>query len=332
MKCKNCKKIFRGDYCLRCSVRCLKCGNIISKDEAISSEDVWFCRDCEPEQATYRDFSNKIVGEIDENMPVTFGLEIELLTGTYSKDLSRKLPLACGVGEDGSIHYNDDNVVDLEITTPPLAGQQGLEYLENVCYILADNDCFVNSSCGLHLHLGVGDWETSKIIRLLSLYFIFEDLLFAIQPPSRQDNQYCRPVCSKYSLYDIKKCRELEKLEALWLKTNDKEEIEMRKKRKYDDSRYCGINLHCLLYNKKTLEVRHHAGTIDYTKMLNWIKINQAFVRFALSNYDLPENHTIGLKNKLDLFKRKITDDKDLIDYIKARLIKFNRNNYEGEE
>ncbi|KAI1352401.1 putative amidoligase enzyme-domain-containing protein [Xylaria sp. FL0043] len=56
--------------------------------------------------------------------------------------------------------------------------------------------CIVDVSCGLHVHVGLGEERLSleQIRRIASLSYAAEPLLFTLHDPVRKVNRYCRPL------------------------------------------------------------------------------------------------------------------------------------------
>ncbi|KAI0817089.1 putative amidoligase enzyme-domain-containing protein [Xylaria sp. FL0064] len=56
--------------------------------------------------------------------------------------------------------------------------------------------CIVDVSCGLHVHVGLGEERLSleQIRRIASLSYAVEPLLFTLHDPVRRVNNYCRPL------------------------------------------------------------------------------------------------------------------------------------------
>ncbi|KAI1272926.1 putative amidoligase enzyme-domain-containing protein [Xylaria sp. FL0933] len=56
--------------------------------------------------------------------------------------------------------------------------------------------CIVDVSCGLHVHVGLGEERLSleQIRRIASLSYAAEPLLFTLHDPARKVNSYCRPL------------------------------------------------------------------------------------------------------------------------------------------
>lgn len=93
----------------------------------------------------------------------------------------------------------------------------------------------VNRSCGLHVHLDQRGQTEQQVERRAKIMDAWLCALQELVPSSRRDNSYCRFGTS-------------------W------------------KDRYHAVNL-CSFSAHRTLEVRLHSGTTDYTKILAWVRL-----------------------------------------------------------
>lgn len=111
---------------------------------------------------------------------------------------------------------------------------------------------------------------------LLYLYTAYGDVFLAMLPKSRrQHNAFCQRLSMSFAPNQIEMIDTYSELEALWYKTKSLMDTATRKGRKYDDSRYYGINLHSLFAKYGTIEIRMHAATLDPDKAIYWIALHQ---------------------------------------------------------
>jgi hypothetical protein len=112
------------------------------------------------------------------------------------------------------------------------------EVLNKVCTVLDEHGAYVNSTCGLHVHL---DARKSNQKLMFSNLVNSQKLLYSMCPKSRYDNSYCAPNESGTDMYEY-------------------------------GGRYWGINPGS--YQKhKTIEVRLHSGSVNADKIIHWIYI-----------------------------------------------------------
>lgn len=93
----------------------------------------------------------------------------------------------------------------------------------------------VNRSCGLHVHLDQRGQTEAQVEKRAKIMDAWLSALQELVPASRRENSYCRFGTS-------------------W------------------KDRYRAVNL-CAFSAHKTLEVRLHSGTTDYTKILAWVRL-----------------------------------------------------------
>lgn len=185
----------------------------------------------------------------DNKMPTNdekhIGVELEFLSKIDRERLALRL-LEKGkawlsdyinLGTDGSINTNNKYPYGIEARV--LAEQSKIQQvIKEFCEALGD-DVTVNSSCGLHVHL---DMRTRDVHKSFWNLVTCQKLLFEMQPQSRRKNSYCTKTIGKNM-------------------TNGRA-----------SSRYKAINKNSW-FERRTLEVRLHAGTTNYEKINNFISL-----------------------------------------------------------
>lgn len=171
-------------------------------------------------------------------------VEIECFGPISRTDLGIELANA-GLGKyielksDGSISPGEGRSHAYELAVLAPASVFG-EVITKTCEILSQEDCRVNKSCGLHVHL---DTRGLNAGRMFSNLVSAQSMLYKMQPISRRDNRFCEPTPSKNL------------------------DVEIRK-----GKRYLGINP--MSYRRhNTIEVRLHSGTVDAKKILNFVRL-----------------------------------------------------------
>jgi hypothetical protein len=115
--------------------------------------------------------------------------------------------------------------------------------------------------------------DTHHLRHLWALYIAFEDVLLSLLPPSRRSNYYCKALRRYFHAQEILECPTREKLEAIWYRARDSEEVQKLKIIKSHDSRYIGLNLHSL-FHANHAEIRYHSGTVNAEKILQWVNLH----------------------------------------------------------
>jgi putative amidoligase enzyme len=299
-----------------------------------------------------------------EGHKYSFGIELECSRLYLPEHLSNNLNILCV--RDGSIS-NDNNGDERggpEIVTGVLVGDTGLQQLQLICNE-ASRRGDINKSCGVHIHVGGASFNNAFIVFAYKLGLILEEDLFAMLPPSRRKNEFCRNLPKVSLLFEnIKGKEDLEirvdnyHAEIFKLMAGEGPSAKLNKnmnhprgsKVGYNHShpRYSHINFVPAMFNTReskdptktmTLEFRAHSATTNFTKIKNWLKICMAFVYFA-------DNHQQDIINgfvKINGSKEPINLDSiikvafpnnnnSLIDYINKRKEIFSDVNKEKSQ
>jgi hypothetical protein len=209
---------------------------------------------------------------------ITFGVEIEV-TRLISQDAIAQALQAAGIAAavEGYNHVTKrhwkvvtDGSCGYEVVSPILSGEKGLCELRKVCETLTRIGCKVNKHCGLHVHLGADFLGVGRVRNFVKRYMANEANLDAIQPRARRGskNRFCLPISETMRTHLIDNCHVIDDMVGL------------------QTTRYCKVNLQS--YRKYgTVEIRHHAGTTNATRIENWVRFLIGFATTAT-----PENAT----------------------------------------
>lgn len=206
----------------------------------------------------------------------TFGIEIEcvLPAGRNHADLASAIR-AAGV-ECHAEFYNhttrghwkivsDASVTGgfgAEIVSPVLIGPEGITALRKVCNVLTQFGCAVNQTCGFHVHVGVRDQGVEFFQRLIKTYAHFELSIDTVMPRSRRasNNHYCQSI--RQVAERAKAATTIAQVLSAF------------------HGRYWKLNPHSF-HVHGTVEFRHHSGTVEADKAVNWALLCLAIVHRA---------------------------------------------------
>jgi len=177
------------------------------------------------------------------------GLEIRSGGGHSMTDWTLK--------SDCSIH-NTGGTDGLELVSPPLSGDDGIEQVRKALAALASVGARINRTCGLHVHHEARDLGANGIARLVRSWFEHQRLIDWLVQPSRRgdaDNTYCHAWRENLVVAVEQAARRGEVFTGA--------------------GRYTALNL-CSFPAYGTVEVRQHGGTLDFIKIEAWIKLGQA--------------------------------------------------------
>lgn len=128
-----------------------------------------------------------------------------------------------------------------ELVSPVLEGEAGLNQIKTVCEVLDRHNAKVAITCGLHVHHDARDLDAEKIKKVVKIYKRIEKRVDEFMPKSRRAgrNRYCGTVLD--APVDVVAAR-----------------------------RYVKVNL-TAFQRHGTVEFRHHSGTVDAAKIINWV-------------------------------------------------------------
>ena len=215
-----------------------------------------------------------IAPAIDYTFNRNFGIEIEAYNCTRER-LARELTAAgINVQVEGYNHTDHTDhwklVTDsslsgnntFELVSPILHGEQGLEELEKVCWVLDLCNAKVNDTCGLHVHMDAAEFDLATWKNLILTYKRLEGVIDNFMPHSRRNNHYCKALTA-ITENSIKHARNIGELRAAFF-----------------HNRYHKVNLEAYARHR-TVEFRQHGGSTNFTKMSAWIHFLSKMITFA---------------------------------------------------
>jgi hypothetical protein len=269
----------------------------------------------------------------------TFGCEIEIAQGFLPYHLQCRHGVV--ICRDGSIDGGP------ELVTIPLQGAKGLSTLKSLSKALETRGS-VNISCAFHVHLGNIPTDRLYISALFLLCYKLQDELFTMFPGYKTNpdgikrknynqklprlgvhplidkskegvEQYVRDVCTKLFVFlgDDKVTPDM---------YNNRRVRKHPESRKWErHARYYWANLMNMFYStRNTVEFRLHGPTTNFQKMVNWLLICNAIVRYAQFNAKtiISQSVTkkISVKEVLSYYKKHFDDETGsmLSDYLTA--------------
>jgi hypothetical protein len=187
--------------------------------------------------------------------------------------------------EDSSIGSDEG----FEICTAPANGDLFLDQIKEICTALEVGGAEVRATCGYHVHVSAKDMDYWDLRKLILLYSKIESTLFRMIPASRRTSDYCLPCAQDY-LHGLLKDKDAKN--RIISNTYRIESVDGKDRRdhllharrcKYMSVRYNALNLHSWFF-RGTVECRLAAGTVKYTKVVNWAMLWAAILDFAYAN------------------------------------------------
>lgn len=233
---------------------------------------------------------------------ITFGVEIECsVLRKQVRDSFERTGVAYeyeGYNHvDRRTHYKfvtDSSVTGdspIECVSPILTGNAGMASLKKCVSALNEAGATVNSSCGLHVHIGAQDLSEAEYANVFNNYYYLQDIINTFMAPSRRNSRWARPLSP-----DVTRSRSMYEVRCA-----------------LDHDRYKAVNP--MSYDRhKTIEFRQHGGSVNYKKISMWATFCAKLVVWSK-------------KNRLTDSVASIDDIKFLTDvekaYFKARVSEF---------
>ena len=163
---------------------------------------------------------------------------------------------------DGSLRDNKGD--DIELVSPIIQTKTQEDQLKEILRCIREDGGSVNKSCGLHVHMDISDLSFRDIRTIVYKYNQFEEEIDKFMPKSRRkgNHSYCLPTNQVY----------------------DKIHKRLRDCGAFDEGdfeKYRKINLG-KMDTTQTMEFRHHSGTLNFTKIINWVRFLDQFITNAL--------------------------------------------------
>ena len=309
-----CERCYDDNY-----FQCEGCENHYHNDEYGGDG---YCRHCAADnKPTVCPDNSRYMAKSRRDLPV--GIEIEAEGGDY-RDVYHELA-DDGFGVQGDASLDEDGI---EIQVPASNGGNTERLVTQACESLADSGFYITKRCGLHVHIEYPS-RMKTIKRLMLMVYACEPVLYAVNPASRRDNNFCQPLNRAFSVHEIirTQARDMDRL-FYSKKHPDLTETKVRnfKRFKWNECRYFGFNLHSLFY-RGTVEFRYHSGTISPDKIIRWVDLLKAILLYVRFSYNQDEVFRIieqpGVLGKIRQMRNLLGLDEPLVDYFVNRYIKF---------
>lgn len=207
--------------------------------------------------------------------PRSVGIELELIGASDWAPLSAFAARhGASIRHDGSISSGDAGG---ELVSPPAIGDAVESMITDMASALASAYAKTDDSCGLHIHVSVGQNPEHTIPRLLALWHMVEGVVFERYAPDRTDNEYCQPIASSlHQVYKYVFSGELPETSLSSLTVGDYR----------PDDRYAALNV--LAYNcHKTVEFRLFSPVKTSEGLLERIRVVSRLTSIAARKVDI---------------------------------------------
>lgn len=224
-----------------------------------------------------RNSINTILYNYVNEMPYTFGLEFETSAGYIPEDELYRV---------GLIPLRDGSITGLEYSTIVLKGNEGLNTLQEQIKVLKEYTIF-DKECSLHIHFGNFRLTEEILLRLNNL-FASSDIEYYVVPWAFYTDKYKangKNYCAKNKSHlSFNKLYSTLVGRPYYGSLFQPHPSDISGDRKWNiTTRYKALNLiNALCYNNaKTAEFRFLRPTYNFDKILVWIFVLGAYIKYA---------------------------------------------------
>ncbi len=284
----------------------------------------------ERKKILYRDYNMKI-GEDAKTYgkfltDITYGAELECSVGACPDFVQNRHGLvSC---RDGSLEGGPEWV------TVPMSGAKGIQNLIELGKELRKRN-EIDIRCAYHIHIGNLPTERVYLVALYMLSYTIQDEVFKmfpgykLQPEGIKRKNYCQKL-KKMSIYSLKDSTKegydqfvnsvYEKIyeflsdgHAADLSVNRRQQRHPIEAKFNRSSRYFWQNFQNLLFSPRvTTEMRMSSPTLNPQRLINWLMISNAIVKYAEYNMKkIIMGERITFKDVLNVYKDHWKGDKD---------------------
>ena len=226
----------------------------------------------------------------------------------------RLVGVECEVEELYSIEYGDiipnwkatsDGSLEdggIEFVSRPLNGDTLYNSIDSMTNFLRGTSAMLTKRCGLHVHVNALDTYWQELKCILYVARKIEPMLFAMQPKSRRQSNWCKPMELSKGMIDSIHSND-DFIESWY--SNGSANTD-----KYNDTRYHGLNMHARVY-LGTIEFRYHTGSMNARKIKCWTEICTSIVDAGIYLSSFYRKKSRELSHKQREIKKIFTSNTD---------------------
>ncbi|SFS05873.1 amidoligase family protein [Anaeromicropila populeti] len=184
-----------------------------------------------------------------------------------------------------TFHAGDDYKTEV---VSPILTYEDMETLQELVRKLRKGGGIINSSCGIHIHIGAEKFKPQTLRNIVNIIASKEDILYkALQiDPARL--QYCKKTNEKLlETINRRKPTTMKQLKEIWYA-----EDPYNTSRHYNETRYHGLNLHAT-FTKGTVEFRLFNSTLHAGEIKAYIQFCLAVTHQALTQKKATPRKTV---------------------------------------
>lgn len=204
-----------------------------------------------------------------------------------------------------------------EVCTFPANGDAFLNQIQTITEVLNSQRAYVNSTCGMHIHVDASDYTAKDVCNFMKVYCLIENAIFSTLPKSRRNNTYCKRITLQKDTLNFLFTKGVKSSSAATLAAYDRNnyshrQLEELKRCKKPGSRYKAVNLSSWFY-QGTIEFRMFSGTTCSQKIINWCSFWANLLSLVKNTLNTPQKiydfldfdkpNSLGVSRRLSHFE-----------------------------
>ena len=187
--------------------------------------------------------------------------------------------IKCQRRSDGQKRDSFDGDYAVELVTP-ICRYEDIETLQQLVRALRKSGGFVNSSCGIHVHVDGAEHTPKSIRNIINIVASKNDLLYKALQINDERQNYCKKLDEKLiEQMNRYKPTDMGRIEDIWYGCLSGG-YENRTSH-YNDSRYHYLNLHSFFHGNGTIEFRGYNSTMHAGKVKTAVQLSLAMCHQA---------------------------------------------------
>lgn len=179
----------------------------------------------------------------------------------------------------GGVIMDAPKTYAVELVTPILTYENDIQLLQELIRVLRKAGGFVNSSCGIHIHLDGQRHTVQSIKNFISIIYARNDLFYSALKINPSRRRFCLALDEKLvTKMRSRNPRTMSELEDIWY-----EDYSGSRSSHYHSSRYHFLNLHSFFHGTHTVELRGFNATMHAGEVRSYILLALALNHQALS-------------------------------------------------
>lgn len=194
--------------------------------------------------------------------------------------------------KDGRRKVFADGAYSVELVSP-ICQYKDIETVQELVRKLREAGAFVNTSCGIHIHINAAPFDAPHLRNLVNIMAAKEDMIYkALKVARGREQSYCRKIDSDFlTRLNRQKPSTRDQFKRIWYNGGDGSRVH------YHDSRYHCLNLHSV-FQKGTVEFRAFNGELHAGKIKAYIQFCLAITAQALNQRSASPTKTQSTNEK----------------------------------